>query len=147
MTDQKAKQSADYPVGYGRPPKATQFPPGESGNPRGRPKGNRTIGAILQDVLGRKVDVTENGKTRRLPVVDVVIRRLINGAMRAEAPAVKLLFGLIAQYGQGANEGPSSRELSAEDQAILASYLLAHPERADDSAAKPDHEDRDAEKP
>lgn len=27
-----------YEVGYGRPPKATQFKPGQSGNPKGRPR-------------------------------------------------------------------------------------------------------------
>ena len=35
MTDSKS--------GYARPPKAHQFKPGESGNPRGRPKGARNL--------------------------------------------------------------------------------------------------------
>ena len=35
MTDRKGKAQADYDVGYGRPPKATQFKPGQSGNPTG----------------------------------------------------------------------------------------------------------------
>src|ERR1700721_384432 len=34
-------ESSDYEVGYGRPPKASQFPAGRSGNPKGRPKGAR----------------------------------------------------------------------------------------------------------
>jgi Family of unknown function (DUF5681) len=34
-----AKSPADYDVGYGKPPKTTQFQPGQSGNRRGRPKG------------------------------------------------------------------------------------------------------------
>jgi Family of unknown function (DUF5681) len=32
------KTSGDYEVGYGKPPKATQFQRGVSGNPKGRPK-------------------------------------------------------------------------------------------------------------
>jgi hypothetical protein len=28
-----------YTIGYGMPPQSTQFRPGQSGNPRGRPKG------------------------------------------------------------------------------------------------------------
>ena len=31
----------DYEVGYGKPPSHTRFKPGESGNPRGRPRGSR----------------------------------------------------------------------------------------------------------
>lgn len=31
-----------YKVGYKRPPEATQFKPGVSGNPHGRPKGSKT---------------------------------------------------------------------------------------------------------
>jgi len=32
---------AGYETGYGKPPKAHQWKPGESGNPKGRPKGSR----------------------------------------------------------------------------------------------------------
>jgi hypothetical protein len=37
-------ESANYGVGYGKPPKASQFSPGQSGNPKGRPKGARING-------------------------------------------------------------------------------------------------------
>lgn len=82
MTSWRGSRAVDYPVGYGRPPRATQFAPGKSGNPRGRPKGSRTVGAILQDILRQKIAVTENGKTRRLAALEVMLRRLVNDAMR-----------------------------------------------------------------
>src|SRR5271170_3024345 len=87
MPDRKGAGSTDYVVGYGRPPKATQFAPGKSGNPRGRPKGSRTVGAILEDILGRKIGVTENGKTRRVPTLEVMLLRLANDAMRTDRHA------------------------------------------------------------
>ena len=34
---------ANERVGYGRPPTTTRFRPGQSGNPRGRPKGARNL--------------------------------------------------------------------------------------------------------
>ena len=80
--------AADYVVGYGRPPKATQFAAGKSGNPRGRPKGSRTVGAILQDILNQKIAVTENGKTRRIPTLEVMFRRLVNDALRRDPAAL-----------------------------------------------------------
>jgi Family of unknown function (DUF5681) len=54
------KSSPDK-VGYGRPPKATQFKPGNSGNPKGRPKGPKSVGAVLYGILHRRIEVTENG--------------------------------------------------------------------------------------
>ena len=33
------EKDADYQVGYGKPPIETRFKSGQSGNPRGRPKG------------------------------------------------------------------------------------------------------------
>ncbi|MGK7651962.1 DUF5681 domain-containing protein [Roseovarius sp. B08] len=44
MTDKKIKlpvqkTDADYEVGYAKPPANTRFKPGQSGNPKGRPKG------------------------------------------------------------------------------------------------------------
>jgi hypothetical protein len=36
-----SSEPPNYEVGYGRPPKGSQFTPGRSGNPKGRPKGAR----------------------------------------------------------------------------------------------------------
>ena len=66
MSKRKTSVPSDYTVGYGRPPKGTQFPPGKSGNPNGRRKGSRSVGAVLNDVFRQTIEVTENGKTRRV---------------------------------------------------------------------------------
>src|SRR5271155_5926466 len=101
-------------------PKATQFTVGKSGNPRGRPKGSRTVGAILQDILKQKIAVTENGKTRRIAALEVMLRRLVNDAMRSDAKAMKLLLALVDRYAETTEAKVQLGELLAEDQAILA---------------------------
>jgi len=124
MTIRRGARSADYIVGYGRPPRATQFASGKSGNPRGRPKGSRTVGAILQDILRQKIAVSENSKTRRLAALEVMLRRLVNDAMRSDAKAMKLLLALVERYAETTEAKVQLGELLAEDQAILAQYLL-----------------------
>jgi hypothetical protein len=123
MRKRKNSKASAYAVGYGRPPKATQFAKGESGNPRGRPKGTRTVGAMLQEILRQKISVTENGKTRRLPALEVILRRLANDAMRSEPRALKLLLALNDRYGESAQIDLHLDDILAEDRAILASFL------------------------
>jgi hypothetical protein len=127
MRKRKTAKAPPYAVGYGRPPKATQFAKGESGNPRGRPKGTRTVGAMLQEILRQKIAVTENGKTRRLPALEVILRRLANDAMRSEPRALKLLLALNDRYGDSAQTDLHLDDILAEDKAILASFLNQPP--------------------
>lgn len=122
MPKRKAKKSEDY-VGYRHPPKSTQFKPGQSGNPKGRPRGTRSVGAILQDIIGRKVPVTESGRTRKLTVLEVALRRLSNDAMRGDQSAIKFLLSMVDRYGQSPEATFAFEELLAEDREILATYM------------------------
>ena len=63
-----ANPPASYEVGYAKPPVETRFKPGQSGNPRGRPKGAKnkpqhistdTLHDIILSEAYRKVTITE----------------------------------------------------------------------------------------
>jgi hypothetical protein len=123
MSDRKSAKPTDYAVGYRRPPTASQFRPGKSGNPKGRPKGSRPVGAVLRDVIRQTITVTENGKTRRIPVLEVMFRRLAHDAMRSDPKALKLLLSLVDRYAESPETELQLGEVLAEDQAILAQYL------------------------
>ncbi len=58
--------SADYEVGRGKPPRSSQFKPGQSGNPGGRKKGSRNFRTIVLEVLDSEIELTEGGRTRRV---------------------------------------------------------------------------------
>jgi hypothetical protein len=124
MPDRKNSEAPpDYAVGYRRPPKASQFIAGKSGNPRGRPKGSRPVGAVLQDIIQQKIAITENGKTRRIPALEVMLRRLANDAMRSDPRAMKLLLALIDRYSDSPETALRLGDVLAEDREILAQYL------------------------
>src|ERR1700690_3319261 len=115
----KVVEADEYRVGYRCPPKATQFPKGVSGNPKGRPKGIRPVGALLQEILRQRVTVTESGRTRRLPALEVMLRRLTHDAMRSDKTALKTVLALVDRYGQSPETELQTDELIAEDRAIL----------------------------
>jgi hypothetical protein len=142
MTDRPNSKPPDYIVGYRRPPKATRFPAGTSGNPKGRPKGSRTVGAVLQDIIRQKVAVTENGKTRRIPTIEVMFRRLANDAMRSDPRAMKLLLSLVDRYADSPETALKLGEMLAEDREILAQYLQEPAGLSPAAARTPDDEER-----
>ena len=118
------KRWRSYKVGYRNPPTETQFKPGTSGNPKGRPKGTRQPGAILRSIIEQRVSVTENGKTRRIPTLEVAFRRLVGNAMRGDDKAIKLLVSLVDRYGEYFRVSKFKLDdLLAEDRDILTQYL------------------------
>jgi Family of unknown function (DUF5681) len=55
---------SDYAIGYGKPPRHTQFKRGQSGNPKGRAKGSKNLATLIMSVLNERVIITENGRRR-----------------------------------------------------------------------------------
>lgn len=84
-----------YDVGYKKPPLATRFQKGVSGNPRGRPKGARNLSTMVAAALNEKVLITENGRKRRISKYEAAVKQLVNRAAGGEARATQLLLGLI----------------------------------------------------
>lgn len=77
----------DYEVGYGRPPRQHRFKPGVSGNPRGRPRGARSVETILDEQLAEKVPVKKGGKVRRLSKMELIVTQQVNKAVAGDSKA------------------------------------------------------------
>lgn len=98
-----AAPSADYTVGYGRPPKASQWKKGVSGNPRGRPKrlgrawSQRQYYFDFLTEANALVPVTVNGKRRMEPFISVVLRQQLADAARGKFHAVKEVLKLMIE--------------------------------------------------
>jgi Family of unknown function (DUF5681) len=142
MVERTRLKSSPYKVGYGRPPKATQFKAGKSGNPKGRPKGPKSVGAVLYDILHRRIEVTENGRTRRIPVLEVMLRRLANEAVRSDPRALKLMLSLMDRYAEAPEVGPQLEEMLAKDREILMRFLQQPARSAAERDRKGENTDR-----
>jgi hypothetical protein len=144
-------KSAEYEVGYGRPPKHSQFGPGQSGNPAGRPRGskNRASGLPLHrfsDVIieeaYRSITVSENGRSVTMPVAQAFMRSLGVSALKGQARAQKLFADLLAaterknraehvEYVKALFEYKTAKRKaldSCREQGIPAPEFLPHPD-------------------
>ena len=81
-----------YEVGYGKPPKDTQFKKGSSGNPKGRPKKVRDFDLELLRQSNATVVINVNGRPHRISKHELVITQLINNAIRGHMPATRTYF-------------------------------------------------------
>jgi Family of unknown function (DUF5681) len=107
----------DYKVGPGRPPKHTRFKPGQSGNPKGRPKGRVSMQTAAERELMKLVDVPENGKTRRLTKQAMVVRTLVHQSIKGDHKATDMLIRNFAQTKEG--EPTAAADLPIPDDEML----------------------------
>jgi hypothetical protein len=94
-------------VGYGKPPKETQFRPDESGNPNGRPRGSArksdktdTLGKAVRELQRSKVYVVEGGKRKKVQFLKALLKRLAHDAHSGDVKARELLVKLFVQADQ-----------------------------------------------
>jgi Family of unknown function (DUF5681) len=123
-----AAEDASYEVGYRKPPKHTQFKPGQSGNCKGRPRGQRNFRTAVRDALQEKVTIREGDRSRSVSRMDAIIRVTFNNALRSDAKALAAFIQLARSAGLMDEEPElsSTKSISAEDEAILADYLERH---------------------
>ena len=114
--------SDDYEVGFGRPPKHTQFKPGESGNPKGRPKGTKNLATDLSEELAEKIVVNEGGKQLKISKQRAMIKSLLAKALKGDTRAATVLLKLLIDAEQATTKNAVVEALSEDDQAILARF-------------------------
>jgi hypothetical protein len=94
IAEQRLHRSADYEVGYGRPPKQHQFKKGQLGNRKGRPKNQKQFVALLAEALNETIAVQEGGQRKRIRKIDAAAKQIANRAASGDHRAMKLLIEL-----------------------------------------------------
>ena len=125
VSESDAASAGPYAVGYGRPPVHTRFKPGQSGNPRGRPKGHRNAKTIVAKVLDEPVIIREGEKTRRVSNFEAMIQANTLKAIKGDTRALAQMISLLTRTGQLAEAelDPGTAELGDEDEAIISEFL------------------------
>jgi hypothetical protein len=125
----RTRVEADEDVGYGKPPRANQFKPGQSGNPKGRKKGIKNEVTILQELLEHMVALNERGKTRKITLLEAILRKVAEDGLRGN---IKSVGFLLNRYYAAAAGNIAQADFSEEDKAVLEAYLREHEKPADD---------------
>ena len=94
-----------YVVGHGKPPEASRFKTGQSGNPNGRPKGKKNrseapqherLKSIILEEAYRSIKVNDGPKQVSVPMAQAVMRSLAVTAAKGNTRAQKLFSELLS---------------------------------------------------
>ena len=111
-----------YEVGYGKPPKSTQFQPGQSGNPKGRPRGIKNLNTDLEEELNERLLVNEAGNPREITKQRAILKSMFAKAIKGDTRAASVLINLILGLEQARIADSSGESLGEDDLAILEAF-------------------------
>ena len=119
--DNKNQKNREYEVGYKKPPRKNQFKPGQSSNPKGRPKLVKSFNDDLKEESEELLTITENGKKIRTTKQRIFIKKIYNAALSGDKTAMKELVKLLGNLPEKVEE--IKKELSESDKVILQEYV------------------------
>jgi hypothetical protein len=101
-------------AGYGNPPNHSKFKPGQSGNPKGRPKGSKNVHQLLSKILKEKIAITDAGKKMVVEKMEGALRALVNKSFEGNPQSLRLLLQVIEAEEAGTQE-PQENPFTEED--------------------------------
>lgn len=121
MSRRKPPPGKRADVGYGRPPREHRFKPGQSGNKDGRRKGSKNEASIINELLNRKIDIRENGRVRKISVLEGILTRFADDALKGKDKSAAFLFNRKQQL-ESSSEQPANDVLDMDDRKVLEFY-------------------------
>ena len=107
---------ANDEVGYGRPPKEHQFKPGQSGNPKGRPKGSKNEATYFRETVEMEVAMRVGGEMRKVPYMRAMWMKVADEALKGNPKAITLI---VNRYRLLKSTVPEDAAVDQDDQQIL----------------------------
>ncbi len=113
----------DYEVGYGKPPEATRFRKGVSGNPKGRPKGSKNIARMLRDAGSELVQITRTGRTKKVTLLEAGILQMHNKAAGGDSRAMREVLSAHRVFVEPEDESENQDHFTERDRTVMKSLL------------------------
>jgi hypothetical protein len=113
--------SGEPVVGYGRPPLASRFKPGTSGNAKGRPKGSKNLKTLLKEAMTASIQIQEGRHTRRVSKLEGVVLRQLQSALKGNDRSALAVIKMAHQlrFLEDGESNVAETAISREEEQIL----------------------------
>ena len=110
-------------IGYKKPPDHTRFKKGQSGNPKGRPKGSKNFATVVDNTVNRPVSVSENGRRRTITKLEASLTQLFNKSASGDLGAIRTMIPVV-QMVEGRSPSPQQEEtLEEADRRVMEQFF------------------------
>jgi len=110
-------------VGYRQPPKKHCWKKGQSGNPKGRPRGHKNLAAALTAILHENIRVNLGGKEQEMSKLEAVTRQLVDKAIAGDARLTQLLLNEVHKNEAKAERDDPTKPLGLVDRDVLDAFF------------------------
>jgi uncharacterized protein DUF5681 len=128
--------SDNYEVGWGKPPLDTRFGKGQSGNPKGRPRGTKNLKTDLMEELRETIVVREGDRTVRMSKQRAMIKTVMNKSLKGDARAIITLIRMMTRFAEPNGGSTEVDEALSVDERELWQGLLDEVRSEQTSAPK-----------
>jgi hypothetical protein len=94
--DDTPPEAAPSKVGHKRPPSGSRFAKGQSGNPKGRPRGRHRT-APFEAVLGQKVTIRDGAEEKRMSAAEAFMLYMAKRGLEGDGPAGRAMMTVIEE--------------------------------------------------
>jgi hypothetical protein len=98
-------EDTENQVGYKKPPKASRFQKGRSGNPSGRPRKTPGIPEMLAKVSKQKILTNGKNGHKYMTKLEASITQLMNKSASGDLKAEKLLMEIMMRFPEIGEQG------------------------------------------
>jgi Family of unknown function (DUF5681) len=117
------KVKPPYEVGYGKPPAGGKFAKGQSGNPKGRPKGSKNLATVVLRESRQTVRVNGPRGSRLVNKLEATVMQLGNKAAQGDIRAQRDFLAQVRMSEEAASSEALPLALHEMDHQVLQNIL------------------------
>jgi Family of unknown function (DUF5681) len=130
--------NSDDVVGYKKPPRRTQFKPGQSGNPKGRPKKQKTVTDVFLKQVNKTATFSINGKEQRKTMLEAIALKHVSMAVTGDAKSTALVFKALKPHEKAGEDNLSGLLLEFREKNAWLGAREKKQDRAKDAEPEED---------